>query len=216
MDRRTLMKRTVVGGAAIAVGGGTLLALQRGPAVDGLPSELHALDADAFRVLVAIAEVAIPTERARAIETVTRVDTALTYGSPRATEDLKMGLILVENALLGVFIRRQVTPFSALDTKGREDALATLRDSPSSALRGAYHALRRLCIASYYAGPREAKETGYPGAPFEKPDPPPISPRLALSPAFVVTARAAPAPIEERAAEPEAPIAAGVVDGGTP
>jgi len=215
MDRRTLMKRSVVGGAALAVGGGTLLALQRGPAVDGAPTELLSLDADAFRVLVAIAEVAIPCERARAIEVVVRVDTALTYGAPRATEDLKMGLALVENALLGVFLRRQVTPFSALDTKGREDALAALRDSPSSALRGAYHALRRLCVASYYAGPREAKETGFPGAPFEKPDPPPISPRLALSPAFVVVPRAQPAPVVE-AAPKEAAAPSAVVDGGTP
>jgi hypothetical protein len=196
LDRRTLFKRTLLGGALVTLGGSTVLALRRGIDVDETPEDLLALDAATFAVLVALAEVSLPCTRASAIEVAKRVDVALSYGPPRAQKDLKEGLLVIENALLGVFIRRQMTPFSALDTEGRATALAALRDSPSSTLRGAYHALRRLCAAAHYAGLQEAKETGYPGPPFAKPPAPAIEDRLALSPAFVVVKRDPPPPVD--------------------
>lgn len=217
MDRRTLFKRTLIGGALVSLGGSTLLALRRGPDVEGMPADLAVLDADTFRVLVAIAEVSVPCPRPTAVLVATRVDTALSYGSPRSQKDLKQGLLVVENALLGLFIRRQATPFSTLDIEGREHALAALRDSPSSTLRGAYHALRRLCVAAYYAGEKESRETGYPGPPFEKPPAPPIDAGRALSPPFVVAVAATVAPLDTpvpQSATTDGGVA-GQADGGT-
>jgi hypothetical protein len=179
MDRRVFLKAGLAGG--VVVGGGlAALALRPGDRAVRPTRPLLVLPERVFPVLVAVAARVLRGTSANPIGIAHRVDESLRFAPPRSGRDLAMGLTLLENALGGVLLRGSATPFTLLDEAGQDAALMAWRDSDVVDLRGAYHALRKLCLAAHYASADCFAEVAYPGPSLSKPSPPAIAARAPL------------------------------------
>ncbi len=179
------MKAGFLSATALAVGGGGILALQRGSMTYAPLRPLHVLNPRTFNVVVAAAECILSaTKNIDYIHLAHKVDEALMFASPSAQRDFPRVLALFDNALTAFLSRGDTRAFSTLPEDARAKALNEWRDSSFSLLRGGYHAMRRLILGTHYAELENAQAIGYPGPPFEKPEAPPIQPRLPLSPPF--------------------------------
>ena len=203
MQRRQLIKRGLLGGVLLALGGGAFLGTRKGDLV-APPGELGVLDAHAYSVLVALAAVVIP-KGADAKQAAFNVDNSLRNASLRSQRDMNEVLHLLDNALLGLPLRGSATVFTQMSPADRVVAFQKWRDSKLTLLRGAYHSLRKLSLAGHYADLEHAKSIGYPGPHFDKPDPGPITARGPLSPPW--TPSTFPPPPPPRSPEPAAPDA---------
>lgn len=184
MNRRRFLKRGIFGGALLAFGGTTFVAVRsttRGPA----PTDLYAIDPKVFSVLVAVAARMVDAPEKDPFLVARAVDTALAFQPPESQKDVNTVLALLENGLFGLITRATPRLFTELSEERQDRALASWQTSRLTLLRGAFTALKRLCLASHYAILENAQAVGYPGPPFEKPAPPPISFDQPLSPPFV-------------------------------
>ncbi len=174
MQRRTLLKVGLLGSAVLALAGGGL-ALWPGDASVRPVRPLLSISAGHFPVLVAVAARVCRGTSAQPVQVAHAVDTALTFTFPEARRDMDRVLGLLENALPGLLLRGSPRPFTLLDEDAQDRALHAWRDSSVPLLRGAYHALRKLCLAAHYATPASWAEVDYGGPLIPKPDPPPIT-----------------------------------------
>jgi hypothetical protein len=179
MDRRVFLKAGLAGGVVVA-GGVTALALRPGDRAVRPTRPLQVLPESVFPVMVAVAARVLRGTSANPLEIAHRVDETLRFAPPRSGRDLAMGLKLLENALGGVLLRGSATPFTLLDEAGQDAALIAWRDSGVVDLRGAYHGLRKLCLAAHYASTDCFAEVSYPGPSLTKPAPPAIAARAPL------------------------------------
>ena len=177
MQRRSLIKRGLFGGALLFVGSAVGVGIIPGDVSVKPSGALFAISAKAFPVLAAVAARVLAGTTASPVDVAMKVDGALRYASPEAQKDLSSALLLLENALTGLLLRGRPTPFTELDEAGQDAALHAWRDSRLTVLRGGYHALRKLCLAAHYATPAGWPDTGYPGPSIPKPDPAPIEAR---------------------------------------
>jgi hypothetical protein len=146
---------------------------------------LLTLNATTFAIMAAFAERIIPADgSADAIEVAHRVDVALCYLPVEACNDVTNALRLLENGLIGLFMRKTPKPFTYLDEKGRDAAIKAWETSDHELLRSAFGALRKLCLAGYYATLQAGAEIGYPGPRFMKPEPDSIKANSPLSPPY--------------------------------
>lgn len=167
------------------VGGSGAVALFPSRKAHAPRRRLFLLDETTFAILAVAAERMIPKGSADAIEVAHRVDISLCYLPQEAASDINRALLLLENGLVGVFTRKSPLPFTRLAPSAQEAALDAWADSRFALLRGAFGALRKLCLAAYYATIEAGQEVGYPGPPFLKADPGPIVANQALSPPWV-------------------------------
>lgn len=183
ISRRAFLKNGLIGGSLITVG--TLGFFARRPSdLSRAPTgALAILDARTFAVLAAVAERVVP-EDADTLTVTHRVDIALQYLPLEGQEDIRTALLLLENGLAGLLTRGSGVPFTALSAEGRDDALSAWADSRIALLRGAFQALRKLCLAAYYAPLSAGEAIGYRGPPFPKATPPPMAPFGPLSPPY--------------------------------
>lgn len=185
-NRRAFVKKGLLGGFLLAAGGAGFLAARGGK--DVAPTEpLLVFNPKTYSIMVAVAETVLAFPGATPAVAAHRVDQSLSFAPPRVQKDLQNALNLLENGLTGLFLRRQPTPFTTLSVEDRGVALNRWRDSNITLLRGGYHAIRKLAIAGHYSALEKAKETGYPGPPFEKGPLWAMEDRRAISPPFVVT-----------------------------
>ncbi|MBM4280596.1 MAG: hypothetical protein FJ137_07480 [Deltaproteobacteria bacterium] len=175
MQRRSLLKVSLAGAVALSVGGGAGLALWPGDTSVRPQRPLLSLPERAFPVLVAVAARVLKGTTANPVEIAHRVDEALRYATPESRSDLADVFGLLENGLTGLMLRGQPRPFTLLDERAQDEALLAWRDSRVGLLRGAYHALRKLCLAAHYATPSSWAEVGYGGPAILKPEPPPLA-----------------------------------------
>lgn len=163
--RRLFLQRGLLGGALLVLGGAATLAGWPGKQfVEVAPQALRALTPRTFQVVVAIAARVVVDPAADPVAVAHGVDRALAYASPDAREDLRKLLMLFENALPGL-LDFHVLPFTRLDPGAQDAVLARWRDSRIALRRGGYHALRKLCLAAWYATPAAWPAIGYPGPP---------------------------------------------------
>lgn len=161
MNRRTLLKRGLLGGALLLLGGGGTLALF--PSKDGPPPSgpLLALDDKSFRVLVAIAARVVTAPGADPVAIAQGVDLVLSSAVPEARDDINKLLGLFENALPGFLFDFRVKPFTRLDPQAQDDVLEAWRRSKLALRRTGYQALRKLCLATWYANEASWAPIGY-------------------------------------------------------
>lgn len=159
----------------LAVGGAGGLALWPGRAGQRPKRPLHVLSQASFPVLVAVAARVCRGTSADPVEIAHSVDTVLQHAMPEAQSDMNKTLALLENALGGLLLRGQSKPFTRLDADAQDAALLAWRDSRLVLIRGAYHALRKLCLSAHYATPESWPAVDYGGPLIPKPDPPPIT-----------------------------------------
>lgn len=174
MQRRSLFKVGLLGGAVLGVGGLSGLALWPGDHSARPNRVLAVVDEANFAVLVAVAGRMCQGTTARPVEIAHRVDDALRFTFPEARKDMNPVLGLLENALGGALLRGSARPFTLLDGAAQDAALYAWRDSSVGLLRGAYQALRKLCLAAHYANVGSFAELDYGGPLISKPEPPPI------------------------------------------
>lgn len=177
MQRRSLLKRGLVGGFLLTAASFTGIALLPGDKAMKATGKLFTIDAKNFPVLVAVAARVLSGTTASPTDIAMKVDAALRYTSLESQKDMNAALMLLENALGGLFFRGKPSTFTDLDEKSQDAALLGWRDSKLVLLRSAYHALRKLCLAAHYATPQGWPDTGYPGPSIPKVEPPAITER---------------------------------------
>lgn len=180
MLRRSLLKYGVVGGALLVVGGASTLAFWPGDTSVRPTRALHVISAAHFPVLAAATARILNGTTANPGEIAHRVDEALRFTFVEARADVDRLLGLLENALGGLLLRGSAKPFTLLTEAEQDAALTSWRDSDVALLRGAYQALRKLCLAAHYSSPDAFTEVGYGGPSLNKPAPPPITARGSL------------------------------------
>lgn len=188
MQRRSLLKRGILGGLLLGIASLGGIALMPGDTSVKPAGKLYTIEAKNFPVLVAVAARVLAGTTASPSAIAMAVDQALRYTSLESQKDMNAALMLLENALGGLFTRGKPATFTELDEKAQDAALNGWRDSKLVLLRSAYHALRKLCLAAHYATPASWPDTGYPGPSIPKPEPAAITERGPL----VASAAAAP------------------------
>jgi hypothetical protein len=183
--RRSFLKKGLLGGALLAVGGLTVTALRKGKPGPAPERPLVNLPVEVFPIAVAVVARLIPKPEG-AVEHVYVLDAGLANLPPAVAADFIKIFGLLENGLAGLLTRGSATPFTLLDAAGQDAALGAWRDSPVALLTSAYNAIRKMTLGSYYADLARARAFGYLGPAFEKPGPGPELPRGPLSAPFIV------------------------------
>lgn len=169
-SRRTLLTGGLAGAALLAAGG-IGLALRPGADLPDLP-DLQALTPQQYGILVAIADRMCPggdgKPTAREIGVADKVDLQLSTMHPADAAELGQGLLLIENALVGLLLDGRPTPFTLLGPAEQDAVLEDFRTSRIPIRRSVYKALRGLIAASYWGDPKLYAAVGYPGPPDYK------------------------------------------------
>lgn len=166
MKRRTFLKRGLLGGALLAAGGATGLAVWPARKSHEPTSPLKVLDSTEFAVLAAISARVVTPANADPALIAHSIDHSLSRAAPEVASDLKKVLRLFENGLVGLLLDGRATPFTRLSGPEQDRALFAWRDSALVLRRGAYHAIRKLCLSSWYRRPESWPAIGYAGSPF--------------------------------------------------
>lgn len=165
MNRRTFIRRGLVGGLLLAVGGAVGLGVWP-PERRAQPRRpLRALDPRQFAVLAAIAARTVQAPTADPVEIAHRVDVQMSLACPEVRADFGKLLLLFDNALAGLLLDGRARPFTHLPPAAQDDALARWRDSHLVVRRSGYAILRKLTQGAHYAAPAAWPDTGYPGPP---------------------------------------------------
>jgi hypothetical protein len=166
-SRRNLLTGGLAAAALLAAGG-VGLALRPG-APPPQPAILLALTPQQYGILVAVAARICPggdgTPTATEIGVAGKVDALLSTMHPADAAELGQGLLLIENALVGLLLDGRVTPFTLLGPAEQDEVLDTFRTSRIPIRRSVFKALRGLIAASYWGDPRMYATAGYPGPP---------------------------------------------------
>jgi len=167
--RRSLLKRGLLGGALLAVGGAGFLALRPGRRQPAPPGGMLVFSEHEAAVLDAIARRLVGdvpgwpgVEEVGVVQAVDRIASRV---EPSVQAELKQLLGLFDNALAGFLFGGWLRPFTALDPKDQDRVLEEWRDSRVALRRTGYNALRTLVLAGYTQSPLTWKPIGYPGPP---------------------------------------------------
>jgi hypothetical protein len=165
VQRRTFLKRGLFGGALLTAGGGAAFALFPSRVRFTAREALHVLDAKSFNVMASIAARVVTAEGADPVTITHTIDQALARAVPEAQHDIVQLLGLFENALTGLLLDGRFKPFTQLEGQAQDAVLLAWRYSRLVLRRGAYKALKNLCVTSYYRKEDAWHQTGYPGPP---------------------------------------------------
>jgi choline dehydrogenase-like flavoprotein len=173
VKRRTFLAGAGAGGLVLGASGVFLGTRTSASRAKPRPA-LNVLDEPSFAVFVAIAERALMFDGADPVEIAHRVDEALRYARPEAQNEMRLTLLVLENALAGLLLRRSPRLFTESTLEDRARALELWGDSRVALIRGFTNSVRKLSVGSHYAELAGAKATGYPGPALDKPDAGPI------------------------------------------
>jgi hypothetical protein len=169
LSRRSLVKRGLVGGALLAAGGASFLALRGGASVR-LPADgLLVFSAAQYAVLDAVARRMVrPRPGWPSVDEVgvaRAADRIAARVEPSAQKELQQLLGLFENGLAGFLFGGRTRPFTRLDGAEQDAVLDEWRDSRLAVRRTGFAALRTLVLAGYHQSPSIWPAVGYPGPP---------------------------------------------------
>ena len=171
-DRRRLLKRGLLGGALLLIGGAVPLALRSTLARRRPARPLKLLSENEHAIFAAVAARVAPGDgagtswpTADALDCAGKVDALMARVHPEVGAELRKLLHLFENALVGLVVSGSPTPFTRASPAAQDARLAAWRDSRVAVLRSGYQALKRLAHATYYSSPEIYGLVGYPGPP---------------------------------------------------
>lgn len=172
VPRRGFLKRGILGGVLLAVGGATGLALRPTRLGSPAPAPLALFSPAEYAAMAAIAARIVPGDdapptwpSAAALDCAGKIDRLLALAHPSVGTDFKRLIGLFENGLAGLLIHGSGTPFTQLDAAQQAARLKAWRHSRLMLLRSGYQALVRLVHATYYSSPAVYALIGYPGPP---------------------------------------------------
>jgi hypothetical protein len=170
--RRGFLKKGIVGGALLLIGGALPIALRGGPTVPRPRRPLALLTPEEHAVFSAVAARIVPGDgagktwpSAQALDCAGKVDALLALCHPRVGAEFRQLLHLFENGLTGLVLQFQPTPFTACTPAQQDARLESWRHSRLALMRSGYQALKRLAQATYFSSPEVYALVGYPGPP---------------------------------------------------
>jgi hypothetical protein len=164
MQRRTLLRRGLLGGALLALGGGVSLGFYPSNLTAVPRGRTRVFDAKTFGIMAAVAARMVPLPGADPVTLAHGVDEALSYASPEVQAEIKQLLGLLESGLSGLMDGR-FTSFSGASPASQDRTLAAWCDSRIALRRSGYQALRKLSVAAHYVSPSSWASVGYGGPP---------------------------------------------------
>ncbi len=168
VSRRSFLKKGVLGGLILAVGGGGFLASRRGAQVF-MPSGLKVLSAAEYAVMWAIVQRFVPAKEGfptpDSLNTAVGCDGIIALLEEVTQAEIKQLLMLFENALPNFLFGGRTEPFTQLNPTEQDQVLAEWRDSRITIRRTGYRALRGIAIAAYYGNAASWPSVGYGGPP---------------------------------------------------
>lgn len=167
LSRRTLLKTGLIGVAFVSVGSAAL-ALQGGKPRTGQP--LRSFSAAEAGVLTALARRLCPADGqgapgAEGLDLVGMLDQALEPLDDDAKQQLKLGLMLFDNAFTGALFGERVRPFSQLDGAAQDAIIRNWQESKVAFRRTLIRGLGSLVMSVYWGDPRTWGRIGYAGPP---------------------------------------------------
>jgi hypothetical protein len=164
MQRRTLLKLGLAAATVLAATGGAL-SLVRPAFVDGrmTPSGRMVFEAVARAVLDGSLPQEAGLRRAALSAHLQRLDTTLSALPPATRAELAQLLALLASSPGRAALAGLHTDWPDAQVAELQDALQGMRTSSLALRQQAYHALRDLTNAAYYADPSTWSSMGYPG-----------------------------------------------------
>lgn len=165
--RRGFLKKGLLGGALMAIGGSAFLATRKSVEVE-LPGDgLKELSPREYAVVVALAWRMLPKREGYpsvdAVEVGKNADRIVALLDPTAVKETKQLLLLLENALPNFLFGRRASTFTKMSTDEQEAVLAEWRTSSITLRRTGFTALRSLVAAAYFQSPLTWPAVDYPG-----------------------------------------------------
>lgn len=165
--RRGVLRKGLLGGALLALGGGAFLFTRKSVEVD-LPADgLLVLTPREYAIVSALAWRLVPRrEGFPSVETVQvarACDRILSLVDATALEETKQLLMLLENALPNFLLGRRLSTFTTMSTDAQDAVLTEWQTSRITLRRTGYTALRGLVMAGYFSSQATWAAIGYPG-----------------------------------------------------
>jgi hypothetical protein len=164
MERRTLLRLGLGGAAILALAGGTAALFRPGVVDDRLsPEGRQVFRAVARAVLASV----LPTPEAEASMAIdalmSRLDTTIAGFPGPVKDELSLLLSLLAAAPGRIGLAGLGSSWQAATVEDVQAALQSMRLSGVALRQQAYHALRDLTNAAYFADPATWPKLGYPG-----------------------------------------------------
>jgi hypothetical protein len=174
--RRDFIKKGLLGGLILAVGGGTWLFTRRTRAQRSLEGPFQVLSVEEATVVLAVANRLIPERvgfpRPLDVGVPRKVDAILAMAHPATQKEARQLVRLFENALTGLVFEAQLRTFTSSSPEEQDERLRGWATSRITLRRTGYRALKRLVYAAYYASPETWPVVGYAGPPDLPSQPP--------------------------------------------
>ncbi len=189
-SRRSLLKKGLLGGAILLVGGTVPIFFRSGLTLRRPKSPLRVLTETEYAIFAAAAArlcpgdnagAAWPSADAEAVDCATKVDALLFRLHPRAAAEFRKLLRVFENGLTGLVAIGSPTTFTRSSPEQQDRRLDSWRHSRVALFRSGYQAMKRLAHATYYSSPVTYAAMGYPGPP-QVPQAPPTPPQTPPTP----------------------------------
>ncbi|MDP3233421.1 MAG: gluconate 2-dehydrogenase subunit 3 family protein [Myxococcales bacterium] len=165
--RRSVLKRGLIGGALLALGGGGFLFTRKSVEVDPPGDGLLSFTAREFAIVTALSYRVIPHREGfptvDAVQVARGCDRILTLVDETALTETKQLLMLLENALPNFLFGRRARTFSTMSSDDQDAVLTEWQTSRITLRRTGYTALRGLVMAAYFSSPATWPAIGYPG-----------------------------------------------------
>jgi hypothetical protein len=165
--RRGVLRKGLIGGALLALGGGGFLFTRKSVEVD-LPADgLLVLTPKELAVVTALAWRLIPRRDGfpdvEALQVARGCDRILALVDATALTETKQLLLLLENALPNFLFGRRTSTFTVMSTDEQDEVLREWQTSRITVRRSGFTALRGLVMAAYFQSDKTWAPTGYPG-----------------------------------------------------
>ncbi len=169
LTRRTVIRRGLLGGALLALGGAGFFASRASRKVPLPPEGLVTFDEVEYAVIAAIAARLIPPREGfpsvDGVRVAFNADRVLARADASVRAELKQLIGLFENGLTSFLFEGKTKPFTQLPPDAQDEVLRGWQTSRVALRRTGYDALRSLVYASYYGSPLTWAAVGYPGPP---------------------------------------------------
>lgn len=167
--RRGFLKKGLLGGALLVVGGTAFLAFRRTLRAAKPRNPLLVLSESEYAIFAAMAARVVAVDgdspSTEAVDVAGRADAAMVQWPDSVQVEFRRLLRLFENALTGAVTRTGYETFTASSGRMQDERLAAWAGSRVAVFRSGYQAMKRLACACYYAAPESWPATGYPGPP---------------------------------------------------
>lgn len=167
--RRGFLRKGLLGGALLALGGTAFLTLRRTLRAAKPREPLLVLSLDEYAVLAAVAARVVAVDggapSTEDVDVAGRADAAMALWPDHVQREFRQLLRLFESALTGLATGTGLAPFTATGAQKQDERLVAWSGSRVKVFRTGFQAMRRLSCACYYAAPETWSSTGYPGPP---------------------------------------------------